>query len=51
MHTDRNQDASNNDSESPCDKCKKEVVSDSDKALSCDLCLNWCHFSCIEGMT
>ena len=50
MHTDRNQNANNNESELPCDKCKKEVAS-GDKAMSCDLCSNWSRISCIKGMT
>ena len=37
-------------SQSPCDKCKKEVVSGV-KAMSHDLRSNWSHISCIKGMT
>ena len=48
IHSDGDKDANSN--ESPCDKCKKDVVS-GDKAMSCDVCSTWSHISCIKGMT
>ena len=33
-----------------CDK-SKNVITSADNAFSCDLCSNWFHISCIDGMT